>query len=123
MRATTPCRATKNSWADGPPFSYWWPLERSRRVLAELGETDEAAIQAELDLTPFDESKIESVPYEDEIRAFIKPSLRRRIVMTTHRRERATEGVGNGFKPFPKNNGKCHHATPSGQKINTPVRV
>ncbi len=49
-------------WADGWPYVDWWTLERSRRVLAALGDTDEAKIQAELGLTPFDESKVEPIP-------------------------------------------------------------
>ena len=61
----------KLGWADGWPYVNWWILDRAKRVLAALGETDETKIQAELGLMPFDESKVEKIPYEDEIRAVI----------------------------------------------------
>jgi tetratricopeptide (TPR) repeat protein len=58
-------QAYKSAWADGPPFVWWWRLERARQVLEQVG----APIP---DLPPFDESRIEKVPYEDEIYAFIE---------------------------------------------------
>ncbi|HLV35591.1 MAG TPA: DUF4062 domain-containing protein, partial [Spirillospora sp.] len=56
--------AYESAWADGPPFVWWWRLERARQVLEQL----DAPIP---DLLPFDEERIEKVPYEDEIYAFI----------------------------------------------------
>jgi hypothetical protein len=46
-------------------------LERARKLIAALG-LDEAAIQQQLGCTPFDESKVEKIPYEDEIVALIE---------------------------------------------------
>jgi len=59
------------AWADGPPHIRWWELERARKLIAALG-LDEAAIQQQLGCTPFDPSKVEKIPYEDEIVAFIE---------------------------------------------------
>jgi hypothetical protein len=59
------------AWADGPPYVNWWKLERCRKLIAALG-LDEAAIQQQLGCTPFDESKVEKIPYEDEIVALIE---------------------------------------------------
>lgn len=56
--------AYESAWADGLPFVWWWRLERAQQVLEQL----DAPIP---DLLPFDEERIERVPYEDEIYAFI----------------------------------------------------
>ena len=40
-------------------------MERTKKVLAELGVNPP-------DMPPFDPAKVEPIPYEDEIRAFIK---------------------------------------------------
>jgi tetratricopeptide (TPR) repeat protein len=53
------------AWADGPPHIHWYELKRCRELMAELGEP-------EPQLPPFDPSKIEPIPYEDEIRALIE---------------------------------------------------
>ncbi len=58
-------RAFELAWADGPPHSFWWPLQRSRRVLERLGV-------AEPQLPPFDPSRIEKIPHEDAIRRAIE---------------------------------------------------
>jgi tetratricopeptide (TPR) repeat protein len=52
------------AWADGPPYSRHWELERCREVLRALGE-------AEPVLPAFDPKAVEPVPYEKEIRALI----------------------------------------------------
>ena len=56
--------AYKWAWADGPPHSWWWHLERAKKLLAELGIEPPA-------MPPFDPTNVEPIPYEDEIRAFI----------------------------------------------------
>ena len=58
-------KAYRRAWADGPPYVMWWRLQRCRAVLAALGEP-------EPELPPFDPAKVEPIPYEDEIRAFIE---------------------------------------------------
>ncbi len=57
-------KAYKAAWADGPPFVWWWALERAKQVLAALGV-------AEPVLPRFDPAKVSPLPQEDEIRAFI----------------------------------------------------
>ena len=56
--------AYESAWADGPPFVWWWRLERARQVLDQVG----AAVPG---LPPFEEERIEKVPYENEIYIFI----------------------------------------------------
>ncbi|MEE8301582.1 MAG: hypothetical protein V3S24_04005, partial [Candidatus Tectomicrobia bacterium] len=63
--------AYRHAWADGPPHVGWWELERTRTVLAELGEPEPV-------LPPFDPSRVEPVPYEDAIRDFIEEERHRR---------------------------------------------
>jgi tetratricopeptide (TPR) repeat protein len=58
-------RAYPLAWADGPPHIHWYELKRCRELMAELDEP-------EPQLPPFDPSKIEPIPYEDEIRALIE---------------------------------------------------
>jgi len=58
-------RAYKWAWADGPPHIHWWELERSKRLLAQLGVPEPK-------LPPFDPSKVEPIPFEAEIRAAIE---------------------------------------------------
>lgn len=58
-------RAYQAAWADGPPYSWWWGLERAKATLAALGEPEPP-------LPPFDPAKVKPIPYEDEIRAFIE---------------------------------------------------
>lgn len=56
--------AYETAWADGPPFVWWWRLERARQVLEQ--------VQAPVpDMPPFDEDRIEKVPYEADIYSFI----------------------------------------------------
>lgn len=57
--------AYKYGWADGPPYINWYMLKRAKKVLDTLGEPYP-------DLPPFDPSKVEPIPYETEIRAFIE---------------------------------------------------
>ncbi|MBZ0304126.1 MAG: DUF4062 domain-containing protein [Anaerolineae bacterium] len=57
-------QAYESAWADGLPFVWWWRLERARLVLEQVGSPTP-------DLSPFDEARIERVPYEDDIYAFI----------------------------------------------------
>lgn len=56
--------AYKMAWADGPPYSRWWELNRCRTVLQSLGEPEPT-------LPPYDPARIKPVPYEAEIRALI----------------------------------------------------
>jgi hypothetical protein len=58
-------RAYEEAWADGPPFVWWWALQRAKAVLAALGEPEPS-------LPPFDPAKVEPIPHEAEIRAFIE---------------------------------------------------
>lgn len=58
-------RAYERAWAEGPPYVWWWQLQRARRVLEALGV-------AEPELPPFDPAKVEKIPYEDEIRRVIE---------------------------------------------------
>lgn len=57
--------AYKSAWADGPPYVFWWSLERAKKVLAALNVEPP-------EMPPFDPNKVEPVPYEDEIRALIE---------------------------------------------------
>ncbi len=52
-------------WADGPPHSLWWQLERAKKMLDALGTPHPK-------LPKYDESKRAKIPHEDEIRAFLK---------------------------------------------------
>lgn len=56
--------AYKKSWADGPPYSVWWDLERAKSLLKELDVP-------EPDMSPFDSAQVRPIPYEEEIRLFI----------------------------------------------------
>jgi tetratricopeptide (TPR) repeat protein len=56
--------AYEYAWADGPPFVWWWRLERARLVLND--------VHVPLpDLPPFDEERLEKIPYEADIYTFI----------------------------------------------------
>ena len=57
--------AYKTAWADGPPYSRWWELQWAKKLLARLNVS-------EPNLPSFDPSKVEPIPYEKEIRAFIE---------------------------------------------------
>jgi len=57
--------AYKLAWADGPPYSWWDKLQRSRAVLAELGIP-------EPELPHFDPDRVEPIPFEKEIRQAIE---------------------------------------------------
>jgi tetratricopeptide (TPR) repeat protein len=52
------------AWADGPPYTRHWELERCREVLSALGEPEPS-------LPAFDPKAVEPIPYEKEIRALI----------------------------------------------------
>lgn len=65
-------KAYKYGWADGPPYVRWHTLERAKKVLDTLGEPYP-------DLPPFDPSKVEPIPYETEIRAFIEELKREKL--------------------------------------------
>ncbi len=58
-------KAYKWAWADGPPYVWWWDLERAKKMLDTLGEPYP-------DMPTFDESKVKKIPHEDEIRAFVE---------------------------------------------------
>ncbi len=53
--------AYKYAWADGEPNIRFWPLDKSRKILDELGV-------AYPSLPPFVQSDIQKMPNEDEIR-------------------------------------------------------
>jgi tetratricopeptide (TPR) repeat protein len=60
-------KAYRLAWCDGPPFAYYWGLEKARKHLRELGATEPL-------MPPFDESKFEPMPEveidpEDEFHA------------------------------------------------------
>lgn len=63
--------AYRLAWADGPPFAWWWSLERAARTLTSLGLEPPR-------LRPFDEDAVAPVPYEDRIRAWITALWARR---------------------------------------------
>ena len=56
--------AYKEAWADGPPYSIWWDLERAKSILKELGVP-------EPNMSPFDHSKVHHISYENEIQAYM----------------------------------------------------
>jgi tetratricopeptide (TPR) repeat protein len=72
-------QAYRLAWADGPPYAYWYELNKCRELLAELGEP-------EPQLPPFDPAKVEPIPHEAEIRAAIDKLKARRA------RQRDDEG-------------------------------
>lgn len=57
--------AYMKAWAEGPPHIFWWELERSKQILAQLGVP-------EPELPLFDPAKIKPIPFETEIRSAIK---------------------------------------------------
>jgi tetratricopeptide (TPR) repeat protein len=59
----------KVDWADGPPYIFWWYLERAKAVLDALSEPYP-------DMPPYDPSKIGKYPYQDEIEAYIERKRR-----------------------------------------------
>lgn len=48
-------KAYRLSWCDGPPFAYYWGLEKAKQHLKELGAPEPS-------MPPFDESKYEPMP-------------------------------------------------------------
>lgn len=56
--------AYRRSWADGPPYAFFFELGRVRAVLKALG-------MPEPTLPPYDPARIPPLPHETEIRAFI----------------------------------------------------
>ena len=48
-------KAYRLAWCDGPPFAYYWGLEKAKKHLKDLGAP-------EPDMPPFDESKFEPMP-------------------------------------------------------------
>lgn len=57
--------AYKIAWADGPPYANYWQLEQAKAHLD--------ALEVEYPyMPPFDESKMEKLPYEDELRAYLE---------------------------------------------------
>ena len=57
--------AYKRAWADGLPFSWWSGLKRAEQVLTALGVELPEMLRSI-------RSKVEPVPYEDQIRSFIE---------------------------------------------------
>jgi tetratricopeptide (TPR) repeat protein len=57
--------AYRKAWGEGPPYCYWYYLERSKALLQQLGEP-------EPQLPPFGASKVPPIPFEKEIRAAIE---------------------------------------------------
>jgi len=65
-------KATENAvnayeiaWADGPPYINWYELETAKAHLDALGVPYP-------DMPAFDESKMDKLPYEDELRAYLE---------------------------------------------------
>jgi tetratricopeptide (TPR) repeat protein len=48
-------KAYRLAWCDGPPYAYYWGLEKAKQHLKELGVT-------EPEMPPFDESRFEPMP-------------------------------------------------------------
>jgi hypothetical protein len=67
-------KAYQIAWADGPPYVWWWHLERAKAVLDALGVPYP-------DLPSFDESKIGKYPYQDEIEAYIERKRQERLTL------------------------------------------
>lgn len=61
----------RRAWADGPPYSLHWEMERCRAVLNALGEP-------EPEMPAFDPKAVEPVPHEKEIRALISKLRKKR---------------------------------------------
>ncbi|MBN2305096.1 MAG: DUF4062 domain-containing protein [Anaerolineae bacterium] len=57
--------AYRLAWADGPPFAWWWSLERATRSLAALD-------LAPPDLPRYEPDSAAPLPHEDDIRARIE---------------------------------------------------
>jgi hypothetical protein len=53
------------AWCEGPPYIHWYYLERSRALLARLGEPEPL-------LPAFDPAEVPPIPMEREIRAAIE---------------------------------------------------
>lgn len=67
----------RDAWGDGPPFSMWYRLEQCRKLLLELG-------LAEPQLSPFDPSKRQPLPFEAELCDLLpnmEPSLASRMFL------------------------------------------
>jgi tetratricopeptide (TPR) repeat protein len=64
-------QAYAQAWADGPPFIWWWELERAKQVLSAL-DIDPPQ------LPPFDPAKVGPIPLESEIRGLIAELDRKR---------------------------------------------
>ncbi len=58
-------KAYRWAWCEGPPYTHWYYMERSRALLKQLGES-------EPQLPAFDPSKVPKIPFEKEIRAAIE---------------------------------------------------
>ncbi|MCB9456919.1 MAG: DUF4062 domain-containing protein [Anaerolineaceae bacterium] len=58
-------KAYEAAWADGPPYVWWWALERAKKVLGALGVPYP-------EMPPYDPAKIGKFPYQDEIEAIIE---------------------------------------------------
>jgi hypothetical protein len=57
--------AYKKAWADGEPYSFWWELQRCRKVLQTLGDP-------EPQLPKFDPANFPPLPYETKVREYIE---------------------------------------------------
>lgn len=57
-------KAYEWAWADGSPYSRWWPLERAKKILDSLDIPYP-------ELPVFDLDKAKPIPYKNEIRDFI----------------------------------------------------
>lgn len=69
------------AWADGPPYVFWRPLQRLKRLYRELGEPEPV-------LSPFHPSRVGVVPFEKVIKAAIE---RLNAEKTARSREKAPE--------------------------------
>jgi hypothetical protein len=77
--------AYREAWADGPPYAFYHELQRIRAALKTLGTP-------EPQLPPFDLSRVQPLPDEAEIRAFIE-NLKRKQEEAAEEDEDAEDGL------------------------------
>jgi hypothetical protein len=83
--------AYREAWADGPPYALYHELQRIRTALKTLGIP-------EPQLPPFDPARVQPIPDEDKIRAFIEERKREQL-------EDANDGEDDDAVPT-QSNGK-----------------
>jgi tetratricopeptide (TPR) repeat protein len=84
--------AYREAWADGPPYAFVYELGRIRTALQRLG-------LPEPQLPPYDPSRVQPIPDEAEIRAFIE-ELKREQQSEADEDDDATPVASNGKRPW-----------------------